>query len=454
MRWPSTRRGRRVCATLLTLLLAGVMGSPSPTRAQPLEWERVGTIQNVSGIAFDSDTLYACAQTGSVFTVKLRPGDSDFVQAFGPTTTCTDLGFSLGNIIYGLTAAGSGLYRTADRGITWTEAVRQAFTLPSHTPSGALVGGVRGNTDGTGSLAARSADDGLTWTLTGIAGSQGLGATSLLVLSPAPDRPLGRLVAGGYGGLATSDDDGMTWNATALYGPFLHNAWSTATVAAGEHAGRHLAVVESAGVPTGLYASTDGLTWTFLSAIPTQVPFETRLTAAPDGALYAYETGGDGPPAGAYGRPVWRSTDGGATWADVGRVWTAWSATPSQIEVGPDGRLYASARGVFVDTSLPLGGVFRTVARVVTAYEAPASPPLRLSVAPNPSADRAVVSVAGAAGRAVTVEVVDVAGRVVWQGRAPGGRAEIETSGWAAGVYTVRESSGVGAAAVRWTVLR
>ena len=382
--------------TVLLLVILPPLGALH-TRAQgTLEWERVGTVQDVQGLAFDADTLYACASASRPYTVKLRPGDPDFVQAFRPTTLFGDLLFERDGVIYALGPTGAGIARTADRGVTWTEfeATRSAFTLPARTPAGALVAGVRGNTDGAGSLVARSADDGLTWALHGIAGTQGLGAISLLVLPPAPDRPLGRLVAGGFGGLATSDDDGLTWTPTALYGPFVHNAWSTATVAAGAHAGRHLAVVESIGVPNGVYASADGQAWTRLNALPTAVPFESRFVAAPDGAVYLYEVGGEGAPDYDTGRPVWRSADGGATWANVGRVWTAWSAIPSQIEVGPDGRLYASARGALNPHSPILGGVFRTVERVVaSAAGAPPEAALAVSVRPNPSAGRVAVEV-------------------------------------------------------------
>ena len=436
---PLRRRKAGWGRVVLALPLTVGVGSLTTVRAQPLQWERVGTIQDVRGIAFDADTLYACSVTGPIHTVKLRPGDPDFIQAFSPGTGCDDLSFTSDGIIYLLSGS---LGRTADRGITWAEAVRQAFTLPSRTSTGTLIAGVRGNTDGTGSLAARSTDDGLTWGLRGIAGTQGLGTTSLLVLPPAPARPLGRLVAGGFGGLATSDDDGLTWQPTALYGPFLHNAWSTTTVAAGEHAGRHLAVIDSGGVPNGIYSSTDGLTWTFLAPLPTQVPFETRLTAAPDGALYAYESGGDGPPAGAFGRPVWSSLDGGATWADVGRVWTAWSTTPTQIEVGPDGRLYASGRGAWTGSQNPLGGVFRTVERVVaTLPSVPATSGLAVRVSPNPASRRVTVSVERASAGRVYVELVDAVGRVIWQGEARNGRVEFDVAGWASGVYSVRATA-------------
>ncbi|MEM1042684.1 MAG: T9SS type A sorting domain-containing protein [Bacteroidota bacterium] len=341
---------------------------------------------------------------------------------------------------------------------TWYGEQEDAFTLPVATPEGALLLGTRGSASDGGRLAARSTDDGATWTSQGLGeGTDGLGTTNLVVIPPSPDFPAGRIVATGFGGIAYSDDDGRSWQPTALYGGLAYAAWSSARIPAGPYAGRLLVVVERGqpgGEPTGLYASPDGAAWSRIGDIPGGGARGAELLAVPDGAVYVYQSNTDG-------WPVWRSMDGGQSWANLGPVWTEWPAEPREIVVGPDGRLWAACSGGgFAGFD---GGVFRTVLPAVSAENGPAE--TRKPVAellpsyPNPSDGTVTLPLVLGTAAEVRVTVFDVLGRevaVLHEGPLAAGehRLQFVKAGLSAGVYLVRaEGSGV-AVSRRLTVLR
>lgn len=79
-------------------------------------------------------------------------------------------------------------------------------------------------------------------------------------------------------------------------------------------------------------------------------------------------------------------------------------------------------------------------------------PPLSLAVGPNPARGAARLSIGGDA--RVRITVLDALGRVVEVRDAAPGTLELDTSRWAAGVYTVRAERAESVATVRLTVMR
>ena len=350
-----TRIGSRLSVLVAFLLIVGLTSRAAQAQgSEPpdsLAWERVGTLNNAWGLYFDADTLYA-AFISQRFQV-LRPGDEDFSDAFLTSFAGTDLIITPDRVVFFRRAA-SSLFRTADWGLTGGAVHDDAFSLPVVTPEGAFALG----TNIAAVVAGRSEDNGATWTDQEFADGSGaeggaLGSTAILVIPPSPSFPGGRLVATGFGGIAYSDDDGRTWYPTTLYGDLAFVAWGSARLTGGQYDGQLLAVVEGEG--GFFYTSTDGAEWNAVADVPTANRHGTRLAPVPGGGVYAYDT----VPAGA---PVWYSENGGATWEDVGPVWTAWPATVEEIVVGLDGRLYAACSGTFAGHD---GGVFRTVEPVI-----------------------------------------------------------------------------------------
>ncbi|WP_412062019.1 T9SS type A sorting domain-containing protein [Rubrivirga sp. IMCC45206] len=424
-----------------TLLLTLVLAATAAAQPGPLVWERVGEIEDLRWGGFVGDTLVIVEHRGSESYV-LRPGEITFDQASWADFRGTGLlGVAPDTLVFRRL---SDVFRTADGGASWDRVVDgDAYSDPVVLASGVLLVGTPGNQGGPGTLGLRSTDRGATWAFVGLGGgADGIATSAFVEVPPSPAAPAGAIVAAGFNGVAYSTDDGQTWTPTALYGPLAYAADTAALVAGTD---RVVAVVGANLGPLLVYASDDGgATWASLGPPPPGTSgISSRLLPAPDGALYLYETYGDDD--GRDGLPVWRSVDGGATWADVGRVWTEWSAVPKSMAVGPDGRLWAAAGGR-LSPGVPgrVGGVFRTVAPVwaVSEESAPARQALSVAVFPNPSADRATVEVS----QTVQISIVDALGREVaaWDSAR---RVEVDTSGWAPGAYVVQVTGADGASA-------
>lgn len=202
-----------------------------------------------------------------------------------------------------------------------------------------LLGGVFKSTDG--GLSWTAADSGITWP--GGVGARGRGVTALAVDPLTP----GTLYTGTpAGGVFKSTDGGASWRAasTGLGGP----AWVRALAIDPATPG-----TVYAGVDSGIYKSTDGgAHWVLLTHGGTHSVSALVVDPASPDTLYAATWGWSG--------GVLKSTDGGASWAAI----NAGLANPGQIvtlAVHPTlpGTLFAGA-GIALDTGAG-GGVFKSV---------------------------------------------------------------------------------------------
>lgn len=442
----------------LVALFAFAAEGASGQAADTLVWEPVGDLQQATWLAFDADTLYAGTradsdQRGELETAVLRPDSSEWVRAsYEYNFVASDFAFFPDRTVYALSIR--DLLRSTDGAKTFDGLVQDGvFSLPTRTPDGALVVGYHSATRPV----ARSTDDGATWTVPD-GPDLALTPTHIEALPPGPDLPLGRVVGAGYGGIGYSDDGGRTWAPTAFAGGagLAFASWALARIADGPgdggHGGSLLAVVEGNGtLAPALARSADGLTWELIGPTPTGTGYSARLLAGPDGAVYFYDVSDT---ESHVGRPVWRTTDGGATWSDMGPVWTEWRSYPTDLAVGPDGRLWASARGEY-QYGLRVGGVFRTTEPVFAVArnggDGSSAAPFSLRVFPNPTSVLVTVEVSSPMADHVRLAVFDAQGRevaVVWDGTmVDGQRVVVETSGLGTGVYVVRAVASDGATA-------
>ena len=381
------------------------------------------------------------------------------------TVLVTDAGTLLGSAPGGPTRVD----RSTDGGRTWQRAVageRGRFevffqpTLPALRDAQGrrpILGGSQG--------IHRSYGDGAPGTWEVIAEApDGVGGeiVALGEVPPSPALPDGRLLAGVWNGVTYSDDGGRTWTpAAGAYGYARYIGYDFAFVPEPGHpyGGAVLAGIDDLALgrdsSATIYRSEDGgATWARAHRFsPSEYGLEntnkTVFAVTPDGAVWAtveHRLGGS-----PRNRPavIVRSVDGGRTWARADAGYGGHGVY--SLHVGRDGRLYAATvQGVWHTT----GPAF------ATAEERVPGPPaaLAVSVYPNPTASRATVELRLAAPEAVRVEVVDVRGRVVavaHDGPAVDGqRVAVETAGLAPAVYVVRAVSATAAASAVLTVSR
>ena len=298
-----------------------------------------------------------------------------------------------------------------------------------------------------------------------IAGSGGHGGwpNVLADVQPSAALPEGRLLAGVFNGTTYSDDGGETWQPSSAYGPSAFVAYAFAHLPeAGHPYGGPVfgGFDELPGEELSVWRSDDGgATWAEVhefdhAAWGLATLDEIRLHAGRDGALYASIIDLQGGPTEDLGR-ILRSWDGGVTWeaADDGMRVThgGLAFSVNQFMGGPDGRLYAATDSVVWRTTVPLP--------VADAPAPSASPELVVTASPNPSSGRVAVSVAlPEPSASVRVEVFDGVGRRVatlHEGAARGALSlDVDTRAWAPGVYTVRVAGAAAGGAARFTVAR
>ena len=330
-----------------------------------------------------------------------------------------------------------------------------------------------------------SDDAGTTWTAGTVPHEALLSLNSGYVSFPAvagpwgdtPAVPLGRIVtvSNGYGA-AYSDDGGATWLPSAThFGP----PWHFQGVALVARPGGGLRVLGIGFVGGGgcgcfrLWASDDGgVRYTevrrfqdpdtggvdnaaaLLPVVPGWAtgPLNRAPTWTTSEVLLVSRNG-----------VVWRSSDGGTTWAqaegplarvprEVPPTEAWWRLDGASLD--GEGRLYPWLVG---PSSADIW-MIRSTGRYVVAGEAvePTGPPTRLTVRPSPAASQVAVDLGAPARTPATVEVVDVLGRAVARREiAPGASSvSVDVSAWPPGVYVARVTDGDDTRAVRLTVVR
>lgn len=335
-------------------------------------------------VALTPDTLFS----GSNFSVgrSIDGGEAFFGvhSEGGVIVVFDDAGPNNGLVLCGEHFGGSGIAYSTDRGATFTESV---FTVvPSSRPT-------------------------------------------METAVEIPDGPsAGRLVAGVFAGVVVSEDGGQTWSPSSL---FQNARFSVQRIEIGIHptsGNRRLyaAVLDAQEPDAQLYVSDDdGMTWTSIYTFE----WSFYLAAVPqppdgDGSLLAM-TGADG--------LVFRSSDGGMSWVEVGQVpfpFTAHAA--NDMLIGPDGRLYVAVGRAGPERAW----VYRSTEPVVVANEPPPEVPeesTALRVYPNPATDFITVE-----SDAEAVEILDVLGRIVMTVHS---NEQIDTSRLPVGIYVITAGS-------------
>ena len=350
---------------------------------------------------------------------------TDGVQFVTVTTAGTLLGGA---------ASGTKTDRSTDRGQSWDRDVYSYVTDIYQTSLPALIGpeGHGAVFVSDGRSAVRSFGDGArgTWETLGVIGGE---VVAFGEAPPSGALPQGRLLAAVFNGVTTSDDGGATWEpgrGAYGYAEFVGYGFAFVAEAGHPYGGALLAGVNDRAFDRDssatVYRSEDGgatwARWHRFSPAALGLPSAGRvvLAATPDGAVWAGVSQSYGPAQWNEGA-VARSLDGGRTWAPAGYV----GATVNELEVGPEGRLYAAT----------YDGVWRTTAPAYAVGGEPAPEPAALAVRawPNPTVGRATVSVALAAPEAVRVSVFDAQGRevaVVHDGPARDGQRGSRSRRW------------------------
>ncbi len=365
---------------------------------------------------------------------QLAPGDTAWVQLRGYAAPFTEIVLvaSTGYLfVAGSAGAGSGVSRSTDGGQTWTDAPESQIPggvtcLYERPADGALFaclrgGGLRWSTDG-----------GATWRPRGDIVDRHTQGQAMLAL------PGGRLASNTRNGLAYSDDDGQAWTRSNVWEEF---SWYGRDLEVGPDGEAKAA---SSNFGQVILSSADGAIWEERSRL---TGYNLSLLNGPDGALWAGSEAVNPETNQAIGS-VYRSEDGGWTWAEVADGLDG--TCVSDLDAGSDGRLYAAT----------CNGVYRTREPLPVASE-PALPEdsgVLLDVRPNPSPGGATVALTLPAPAAVDVAVFDGLGRRVAGlrlGTLAAGSHEwaLDTSALAAGRYVVRVT-GRSAADAAWELSR
>jgi photosystem II stability/assembly factor-like uncharacterized protein len=247
-----------------------------------------------------------------------QAADAQWKPTNGPCNGYIDF-FAVDTGIILAGSQGNGVFRSTDRGLSWTpvDSGLPVF-LGSHRVS-ALAAGDGVCFAGTESGIVRSIDNGKTWTPANSGITQNERAMDLYAILVDS----GVVVAGMYGNIFRSIDGGMTWS--AAQGGFMFD-FMVGWFVANEHS-------FFAGTSQGVLRSTDkGESWT---VVPNLDAF--TLTAG-GGAVFA----------GTYGNGVFRSTDNGETCTAVN------SGLANKYVCS----LFMSGASLFAGTE---GGIFRSI---------------------------------------------------------------------------------------------
>ena len=428
---------------LATAVLAGLAAPPVRAQDPPvLVWENLAVPYRfrMTALAWrpgaGGDTLFAVT-VDAVFRRDPESGAWTDVEPFiggGTDALVTQTGC----LLVGADGGPVQVDRTCDGGRTWTKpetalGVDCLFERPS---DGAILG-----CDGDGDGMMVSSDDGLTWRRLGLVIDVHTIQHGLAEHPTAAPGGRPRLATTMQPGIAYSDDGGLTWTRSNVWGDFR---WYGHDVVLHSATGALYATADDTYLNErqthALRSDDGGATWRGLRRFPTG---GATVAVGPDGAVYV----GTREFAAQRGR-VWRSGDGGATWAEAAVSGFDGSMVYA-LASGRDGRLYAATET----------GVWRTAQPVVVGAEPTPVPQheagLTLGVRPNPSPSRVGVTLTLALPVAVRVAVYDALGRrvaVLHDGPLGAGTHALawDGTGRAAGLYAIRATAG--AATVSHTV--
>ncbi len=225
----------------------------------------------------DSATLYAISVQNLYRTEDLG-GSWHRVAGFNVALTGLAVDPTAGNTLY-LSTAGSGMFQSTDRGVTW-KPINQGLKTDAQDGKRYAYGVwvdpnlpavIFANTE---QGVARSSDSGATWSYTPLTGLSVLGNLAFDPASP------GMVYAPGVLSIQKSTDDGVTW--TSLPAPAMHQFEPSSVVLDPQHPGTIYV-----GSYNGLWKSTDGgNTWIRKSG--DQV---LRLTIDARGVIYFADNG-------------------------------------------------------------------------------------------------------------------------------------------------------------------
>lgn len=467
------------CRVASALVLAVALAQGGAAQENPVAWEPLPVVSGRPGttahnVAFllgagpADGGLVWISDYGPLLYAPGAPGTwegSDWVKLCAVGCAPFDgLVTDAGSVLIGAPAGATAIDRLPPGG-PWEYEVNNAgggTTTLFQASIPALSGADgRGFIFGGSYFADRSDDDGRdgSWARLGEPGGE---VVVFGEVPPSDALPRGRLLAGLYNGVAFSDDGGATWAPGAgAYGFARYVAGSFAFVPEAGHpyGGAVLAGVDDLewgrDSTATVYRSDDGgATWARAhrfspSALGLANTNTVALLATPDGAVWAgvtYLLGGNS----RYRTgTVARSTDGGRTWTKMAEGYGGHGV--EAVRLGPDGRLYVGS----------VVGVWRTTAPLVAVAGAPAPPTNggpAVRVFPNPAGAAVEVAVRLGAPAWARVEVVDVRGRVVavaHDGPLPAEAVvRLGVEGLAPGAYVVRVVAGGAQASARLVVTR
>ncbi len=449
----------RVCAQhspvmLRPLILAALLaGSTAPALAQEfpapgtglLSFEPVGDRPlKISSFAFTTDGLLFVAATGdTLYSLEVGPGAGPagrWTPIRGPRNAYDALatvGTGGDTLLVGRTFV---LFRSIDGGTTWSvvngdpietsqglagpsEPDAFAALPPGHASAGRLL-------SGGGIL--YSDDRGASWAQAtrSFPGEQG-NAYAFATL------PSGRVLMAGSWGVAASDDGGASYAVTPLWGDY---AVETHTITALATLGSSQAGAPACGLADGTLCDGAVVAGISVTAPDMQV-WRTndggRTWAEPVSLPEPYDGVGAGYPASVVALPpgsdglaralivgrrgvVFRTLDGGASWEAVARLPIRPGPPSHRAElarVGPDGHLWVATFLNGPEREWLYRSVEPADAAFIVADEATPPPSgLRLDIRPNPSGASAPASVAvtlAAPATSAMVAVYDALGRLV-----------------------------------------
>ena len=219
------------------------------------------------------------------------------------------------------TMARAGLYKSTDRGLTWTTSFgvgggRALALSPAYYTDQTLF-------VGQGDVVHKSTDGGATWHTYPLAPPEEGFFAYEIEASPAyaADHTL---FATGFGRVRRSTDGGLTWQALSTWGPSYGLAISPSYLADGAawHTYREIEGVGDGTPSSGVFRTTDrGLTWNWATAglpgayEPFPIPLAVSPAYATDHSLYTTLSGQF---VGGTSHSLYRSMNGGSTWQELG----------------------------------------------------------------------------------------------------------------------------------------